>query len=82
MSTPFCASPRAVAQRPSSANPAPPSSSSADWRCTRCSKLLGQFRDGRLHVRFARGHEYFVGFPVDATCRGCGSLNHAPTARV
>jgi hypothetical protein len=30
-----------------------------------------------MHLRFARGHEYFVGFPVQATCRGCSTLNHA-----
>ena len=36
----------------------------SDWRCTRCDKLLGVCRDGRMHLRFARGHEYFVGFPV------------------
>jgi hypothetical protein len=30
-----------------------------------------------MHLRFARGHEYFVGFPVQATCRGCGTLNQA-----
>ena len=47
------------------------------WRCTRCDKLLGVCRDGRMHLRFARGHEYLVGFPVQATCRGCGTLNHA-----
>lgn len=50
----------------------------SEWRCTRCQKLLGVCRDGRMHLRFARGHEYLVGFPVQATCRGCGSLNHAP----
>ena len=48
-----------------------------DWRCTRCDKLLGVCRDGRMHLRFARGHEYLVGFPVQATCRGCGTLNQA-----
>ena len=48
-----------------------------DWRCTRCEKLLGVCRDGRVHLRFARGHEYLVGFPVQATCRGCGTLNQA-----
>ena len=49
----------------------------ATWRCTRCDKLLGIRRDGRLHIRFARGHEYLVGFPIVATCRGCGTLNQA-----
>ena len=54
-----------------------PNSLNPEWRCTRCDKLLGVCRDGRMHLRFARGHEYFVGFPVQATCRGCGTLNHA-----
>jgi phage FluMu protein Com len=49
----------------------------SEWRCTRCDKLLGVCRDGRMHLRFARGHEYLVGFPVQATCRGCGTLNQA-----
>ena len=49
----------------------------SDWRCTRCDKLLGVCRDGRMHLRFARGHEYFVAFPLVATCRGCGTLNRA-----
>jgi phage FluMu protein Com len=52
-----------------------PTTSNAEWRCTRCDKLLGVCRDGRMHLRFARGREYFVGFPVQATCRGCGTLN-------
>ena len=51
---------------------------STEWRCTRCDKLLGICRDGQLHLRFARGHEYFVNLPAVATCRGCGTLNHAP----
>ena len=54
-----------------------PTTSDSEWRCTRCAKLLGVCRDGQMHLRFARGHEYFVGFPVVATCRGCGTLNHA-----
>lgn len=48
---------------------------SPEWRCRRCDKLLGVCRDGRMHLRFARGHEYFAGFPVTATCRGCGFCN-------
>lgn len=54
-----------------------PTTPNTEWRCTRCGKLLGLRRDGRMHLRFARGHEYLVGFPVQATCRGCGTLNHA-----
>lgn len=52
----------------------------AEWRCTQCHKLLGMCRDGRMHLRFTRGHEYFVGFPVQATCRGCGTLNQRASA--
>jgi phage FluMu protein Com len=58
-------------------NAKPTTSHNPEWRCTRCDKLLGVCRDGRMHLRFARGHEYFVGFPVQATCRGCGTLNQA-----
>ena len=54
-----------------------PTTLNSEWRCTRCDKLLGVCRDGRMHLRFARGHEYFVAFPVVATCRGCGTLNQA-----
>lgn len=49
----------------------------SQWRCTRCDKLLGVRRGGQMHLRFTRGHEYLVGFPVVATCRGCGTLNQA-----
>ncbi|WP_170941186.1 hypothetical protein [Antarctobacter heliothermus] len=48
--------------------PIPPSYKTKNWPAC---------RDGRMHLRFARGHEYFVGFPVVATCRGCGTLNQA-----
>lgn len=40
-----------------------------------CQKLLGVVRDGRLHLRFARGYEYLVGFPVTCACPGCHALN-------
>ncbi len=55
-----------------------PTNSNSEWRCSRCDKLLGVCRDSRMHLRFARGHEYFVGYPVVATCRRCGTLNQAP----
>ena len=48
------------------------------WRCTRCGKLLGLFQGGRLHIRFAHGHEYLVGFPATSVCRGCRTLNEVP----
>ena len=46
-----------------------------EWRCTRCRKLLGISQDDEMHIRLARSAEYFVGLPVVATCRGCGTLN-------
>jgi phage FluMu protein Com len=53
-----------------------------EWRCRHCGKLLGVLRDGRLHLRFTRGHEYLVGFPTTGVCRGCRTLNEVsdPTA--
>ena len=77
MPTPFPSRDAARPSRPDRASTPPANSRSSDWRCTRCDKLLGVCRDGRMHLRFARGHEYFVGFPVVATCRGCGTLNQA-----
>ena len=74
MPTPFSPHQAAPTRRSGAANANP---TTAYWRCTRCDKLLGVCRDGRMHLRFARGHEYLVGFPVQATCRGCGTLNHA-----
>jgi hypothetical protein len=32
-------------------------------------------REGRLHLRFARGHEYLVGFPATSVCRSCRTVN-------
>ena len=46
-----------------------------EWRCIRCRKLLAVVRGERLHIRFSRGHEYLVGFPVTSVCRNCGTLN-------
>ena len=47
----------------------------ADWRCHRCSRLLGRLEDGVVHLHFARGHQYLVSLPAVATCRACNSLN-------
>ena len=81
MPTPF-PSRQAPSSSTSGANSEPKATANPEWRCTACAKLLGVCRDSRMHIRFARGHEYFVGFPVVATCRGCGTLNRAavPTA--
>ena len=76
MPTPFPSRQPAPSSWPTGAKPKP-TTLNPEWRCTRCDKLLGVCRDGRMHLRFARGHEYFVGFPVQGTCRGCGTMNQA-----
>lgn len=80
MPTPFPSRQSVLTDRTGGTKPA---STNSDWRCKRCDKLLGVYRDSRMHLRFARAHEYLVGFPVVATCRGCGTLNEAaaPTLR-
>ena len=52
----------------------------AEWRCRNCGKLIGVVRDDRLHLRFSRGHEYLVGFPVTSACRACRTLNEASSS--
>ena len=37
-----------------------------NWYCKRCFKLLGKRSEGRIHVQFARGHQYVVSTPVTA----------------
>lgn len=46
-----------------------------EWRCSECGHLLGVLEGNRLHIRFARGHEYIVGLPVTCVCRTCRSVN-------
>lgn len=46
-----------------------------EWRCDECGKLLGCRKGRRLHIRFSRGHEYLVGYPVTGICRGCQTMN-------
>ena len=52
-----------------------PTSPNPEWCCTRCDKLLGVLRDGQLHIRFARGHQYLASLPTTCICRSCGTLN-------
>lgn len=77
MSTPFPSRQPAPKSWTDQANHPAKSSRPCDWRCTQCAKLLGVCRDGRIHLRFSRGHEYFAGYPITATCRDCGTLNEA-----
>ncbi len=53
----------------------PAASPAREWRCRRCDKLLGLVLADRLHLRFARQHEYHAALPASCTCRGCGALN-------
>ncbi len=46
-----------------------------EWRCSHCSRLLGMIEGDRLHIKFARGHEYLVGLPTTGVCRNCRTLN-------
>lgn len=48
-----------------------------EWRCRRCGRLLGIVRDNRLEIRFARGHQYLASLPVTCVCKNsrCNALN-------
>ena len=51
------------------------------WRCSGCGQLLGIGSGDRLHIKFARGHQYRAALPVSCVCRKCGTLNelrHVP----
>ena len=52
-----------------------------EWRCTRCGKLLGLYDGSRLHISFARGHEYLVSLPSTCVCRACRTLNELSKPR-
>lgn len=67
--------PRTPYSHPDTACPPNPRRDGKEWHCTRCDKLLGVLRDGGLHLRFTRGHEYLVSLPGTCTCRGCMTLN-------
>jgi hypothetical protein len=45
------------------------------WRCSDCGMLLGVLVGSRLHIQFARGHQYTVALTAICTCRKCGRLN-------
>jgi hypothetical protein len=77
MQTPHRPSQTARSSQPGHAATPPANAVPMEWRCTRCAKLLGICRDSRMHLRFARGHDYLVSLPATATCRGCGTLNQA-----
>ena len=79
MQTPFSARQTAQSSWGKNTKTKVQASAGVEWRCSSCGKLLGVSRDDCMHLRFARGHEYFVAFPVVATCRGCGALNQAQT---
>jgi phage FluMu protein Com len=45
-----------------------------EWRCHDCGRLLGKTNGSQMQIR-RQPLDYVVGFPVLATCPGCGSLN-------
>lgn len=45
-----------------------------EWRCHNCGRLLGKTNGSQMQIR-RKPLDYVVGFPVLATCPGCGSLN-------
>lgn len=45
-----------------------------EWRCHDCGRLLGKTNGSQMQIR-RKPLDYVVGFPVLATCPGCGSLN-------
>lgn len=47
---------------------------SQEWRCQDCGRLLGKTNGIQMQIR-RKPLNYIVGFPVLATCPGCGSLN-------
>lgn len=75
MPTPFPSRQTAASNQTDGAKAGPAKPRSAEWRCTRCGKLLGVLREGGLHLRFTGGHEYLVTLPGTCTCRGCRALN-------
>ena len=51
-----------------------------EWRCARCSALLGRRCDAELHIRHKAFEIYATG-RVRAMCRRCGTTNetvHVP----
>jgi phage FluMu protein Com len=51
-----------------------------EWRCRHCHILLGVWNEGKMMIRFARGHQYSASSPVAARCRRCGELNEFAAA--
>ena len=47
------------------------------WSCRECGHLLGIADGDRLHIKFARGHQYWVALPVTCVCKNprCNTLN-------
>ncbi|MFI5298641.1 MAG: hypothetical protein ACHREM_11125 [Polyangiales bacterium] len=49
-----------------------------EWRCRRCTTLLGVERNGRLHLKY-KSAQYVVMGPVVAVCRRCSGTNEMTT---
>ena len=55
--------------------PSPP----GEWRCAKCSALLGRQRGPELHIRH-KTLEIFAAGAVRAVCRRCGTINETAPA--
>jgi len=47
-----------------------------EWRCRECERLLGVWRNGRLHLQHKKA-QYLVDGRVLAVCPNCSALNEA-----
>lgn len=47
-----------------------------EWRCSRCSTLLGVERSGKLHIKY-KAAQFTVEGSIVAVCRRCAEQNHA-----
>lgn len=45
-----------------------------EWRCEKCERLLGIWRNGKLHLQYKKA-QYLVNGSVLAVCPNCAALN-------
>ena len=48
---------------------------SHDWRCKQCFKLLGRRSGNSIHLRKSGWHHYGFTAPAWCVCSCCGTLN-------
>lgn len=47
-----------------------------EWRCQKCERLLGIWRNGKLSLQYKKA-QYLVNGHVLAVCPNCSALNEA-----